>query len=51
MFLVAWGLSVGVWKFGRIEQRYSMSLGPHSHPHVHEGGLQHTHDHLHPHAK
>ena len=51
MFLLAWGLSVSVWKFGRIEQRYSMSLGPHSHPHVHEGGLQHTHDHLHPPAK
>jgi high-affinity nickel-transport protein len=48
MFLAAWGLSVGFWKFGRIEQRYSMSLGPHSHSHVHEGGLQHSHEHLHP---
>jgi high-affinity nickel-transport protein len=47
MFLVAWGLSVGFWKFGRIEQRYSMNLGPHSHSHVHEGGLRHSHDHLH----
>src|ERR1700681_101585 len=45
MFLVAWGLSVGFWKFGRIEQRYPVVLGPHSHSHVHEGGLRHSHDH------
>jgi high-affinity nickel-transport protein len=51
MFLVAWGLSVGLWKFGRIEQRYSMNIGPHSHSHVHEGGVRHSHDHLHPPAK
>src|ERR1700722_18087063 len=51
MFLVAWGLSVGFWKFGRIEQRYPMVLGPHSHSHVHEGGLRHSHDHIHPRAK
>jgi high-affinity nickel-transport protein len=51
MFLTAWALSVGVWKFGRIEQRYSMSGGPHSHPHVHEGGIQHAHDHFHPPTK
>jgi high-affinity nickel-transport protein len=51
MFLVAWALSVGYWKFGRVEQRYSMSLGSHSHVHVHEDGLRHSHDHIHPHAK
>jgi len=51
MFLVAWGLSVGFWKFGRIEQRYPVVLGPHSHSHVHEGGLRHSHDHIHPRAK
>ena len=51
MFLLAWALSVGVWKFGRIEQRYSMNSGPHSHPHVHDGGIQHSHDHFHPPAK
>jgi len=48
MFLVAWGLSVGFWTFGRVEQRYSTYLGPHSHLHVHEGGLVHSHQHLHP---
>jgi high-affinity nickel-transport protein len=51
MFLAAWGLSLGFWKFGRIEQRYSMNPGPHSHSHVHEGGLRHSHDHLHPPTK
>lgn len=51
IFLLAWGLSVCLWKFGRVEQRYSLNAGPHSHAHVHEGGLQHSHEHLHPHAK
>jgi high-affinity nickel-transport protein len=48
MFLAAWGLSVALWKFGRIEQRYSPRLGePHAHPHVHHDGLAHSHPHLH----
>ena len=51
MFLLAWALSVGYWKFGRVEQRYSMKLGPHTHMHVHDDGLRHSHDHIHPHAK
>jgi nickel/cobalt transporter (NiCoT) family protein len=51
LFLLAWGLSVGVWKFGRIEQRYSMQPAHHAHAHVHEGGVQHLHAHLHPHTK
>jgi high-affinity nickel-transport protein len=48
MFLLAWALSVGVWKFGRIEERYTLALAPHSHTHVHEGGVKHSHEHLHP---
>ena len=48
LFLAAWGLSVALWKFGKIEQRYSIRHEPHAHPHVHDGGLEHTHDHLHP---
>ena len=28
MFLLAWALSVAFWKFGRIEQRYSLQMGP-----------------------
>jgi nickel/cobalt transporter (NiCoT) family protein len=45
MFLLAWGVSVGIWKFGRLEERYSMQLAPHSRAHVHEGGAQHSHRH------
>jgi high-affinity nickel-transport protein len=48
MFLLAWGLSVVVWKYGRIAQRYSMLQTPHAHTHVHEGGIEHSHDHVHP---
>jgi high-affinity nickel-transport protein len=48
MFLFAWGLSVALWRIGHIEQRYGMHVGPHAHGHVHEGGLEHSHDHLHP---
>jgi len=51
MFLLAWGLSVSVWKFGRIEERYSRHWAPHSHAHVHEDGVQHSHDHVHPHTR
>jgi nickel/cobalt transporter (NiCoT) family protein len=47
MFLLAWGLSVAAWRFGGIEQRYSMRSEPHSHTHTHDGGLEHSHDHLH----
>jgi nickel/cobalt transporter (NiCoT) family protein len=50
LFLLTWGLSVGIWKFGHIEARYSMNLSPHAHAHVHDdGGMQHSHDHAHPH--
>jgi nickel/cobalt transporter (NiCoT) family protein len=46
MFLLAWSLSVGVWKFGRIEQRYSIQAA-HAHIHVHDSGVSHSHDHAH----
>jgi nickel/cobalt transporter (NiCoT) family protein len=49
LFLLAWGLSVGIWKFGHIEERYSLRRSPHSHTHIHNGGVQHSHDHAHPH--
>jgi nickel/cobalt transporter (NiCoT) family protein len=48
MFLAAWGLSVALWKFGRLEQRYFMRAGLHVHLHTHEDGLEHSHDHQHP---
>jgi high-affinity nickel-transport protein len=47
MFLFAWALSVAVWKFGRIEERYTAHLGPHAHAHRHVSGTEHSHDHLH----
>ena len=47
LFLVAWGLSVGLWKFGRIEERYGSAIAPHRHAHVHDGGTEHSHEHLH----
>ena len=50
LFLLGWALSVGFWKFGRIEQRYSMKNEPHAHLHEHDGGLRHSHDHLHHHG-
>jgi high-affinity nickel-transport protein len=51
MFFLAWALSVAYWKFGRIEQRYSMQGAPHAHSHVHADGSEHSHDHLHTHVK
>jgi high-affinity nickel-transport protein len=48
LFLLAWGLSVAVWKFGRIEQRFSLRTAAHVHSHVHENGVRHAHDHVHP---
>ena len=50
LFLLAWGLSVLLWKFRRIEQRYGGSSIMHSHPHSHADGSVHTHRHVHPHA-
>jgi high-affinity nickel-transport protein len=49
MFLLAWMASVAFWKFGRIEQRYSLQAQPHAHAHVHADGSEHSHDHLHTH--
>ncbi len=50
LFLLAWGLSVAVWKFRRIERRYPPAAGPHVHVHTHDDGVRHSHDHLHPHS-
>jgi nickel/cobalt transporter (NiCoT) family protein len=47
LFLLAWGLSVGLWKFGRIEQRYGVKNDLHSHPHKHDDGMEHAHKHAH----
>jgi high-affinity nickel-transport protein len=47
LFLLAWGLSVALWKFGRIEQRYGPAV--HGHVHSHGGDRHHSHDHIHDH--
>ncbi len=46
-FLFAWGVSMAVWKLGRIEERYGHVQSLHAHEHSHEGGLSHTHKHFH----
>ncbi|MFI4888296.1 MAG: HoxN/HupN/NixA family nickel/cobalt transporter [Burkholderiales bacterium] len=47
LFLAAWGLSVALWKFGRIEQRYGSRPVLHNHPHHHDRGVDHSHKHVH----
>lgn len=47
LFLLAWGLSVALWKFGHLEERYAAQLTAHSHAHRHEDGTLHSHKHLH----
>lgn len=47
LFLLAWALSVALWKFGRIEQRYGRPGGMHMHPHRHGDGAPHSHEHVH----
>lgn len=47
MFLLAWALSVAIWNFGRIEQRYAGQFAAHAHTHRHASGTEHAHDHRH----
>jgi high-affinity nickel-transport protein len=47
LFFVAWGGSVALWKFGRIEKRYGGPALTHNHPHAHAGGVLHWHRHVH----
>jgi high-affinity nickel-transport protein len=47
MFLLAWGLSVAIWKFGRIDERCTGQSVPHVHAHEHEGSVRHSHTHIH----
>jgi len=45
MFLSAWAISVGIWKYYRLEERYGTKV--HSHEHSHKGGKEHSHKHFH----
>ena len=47
LFVLAWALSVALWKFGRIEERYGMRHDLHSHSHSHVSGIKHSHKHVH----
>lgn len=47
LFIFAWIISVAVWKFGHIEERYGNAVTQHAHQHEHEDGTQHTHEHFH----
>jgi nickel/cobalt transporter (NiCoT) family protein len=47
LFLLAWGLSVAMWKFGRVEERYGTRYDLHSHLHQHGAGSKHSHSHVH----
>ncbi len=48
LFLLGWAVSVAVWKFGRLEERYANApVAPHSHVHRHGDDVTHAHPHLH----
>ncbi|MDB5974752.1 MAG: high-affinity nickel-transporter [Nevskia sp.] len=47
LFLLAWGVSVAMWKFGRVEKRYGGDPALHVHPHEHGHGASHSHKHFH----
>jgi nickel/cobalt transporter (NiCoT) family protein len=47
VFLGAWVASTMLWRWGRYEERYGYLHPPHSHPHLHEGGVRHAHRHFH----
>ena len=47
MFLLAWCLSVVLWKFRDTKEHHGGRFTPHEHMHEHEGGLTHSHTHTH----
>ncbi len=47
LFLFGWALSFALWKFGRLEQRYSPPMPAHSHAHTHDSDVNHAHGHWH----
>lgn len=48
LLLLAWGISVAVWKSGRFDQRWRFTPTVHQHEHVHvDIGLSHSHRHVH----
>ena len=49
LFLFGWALSVALWKFGRIEQRYGSAPPDHDHLHTHDADANQVHVHPHRH--
>jgi len=47
LFLLAWGSSVAVWTFGRIEERCGGGSTAHGHSHARARGIGHSHERLH----
>jgi len=47
IFLVAWVVSLTLWRYGRYEERYGYLHPLHSHPHLHDDGVSHAHRHFH----
>lgn len=47
LFLLAWIVSLALWRFGTIESLQSEAAELHVHVHTHEDGVTHTHPHLH----
>ena len=46
LFVVAWGVSLAIWKVCRIRERLHHEPAVHSHEHTHAGGLKHSHRHF-----
>ena len=47
LFLGGWGLSIALWKLGRIEHRHGHAVRIHTHARAHEDGLTHVPRHVH----
>lgn len=47
LFVFAWLISVALWKLGRFDARYRLLSLSHQHEHAHDGGLRHSHEHIH----
>jgi high-affinity nickel-transport protein len=45
LLILAWGISIGVGKFGHIEEKYAGKV--HSHKHTHKVGTMHSYPHIH----
>jgi len=47
MFVIAYAVSLAIWRLGRLEERHGHASLLHSHHHQHRGGTRHAHRHFH----